>query len=277
MKLVIDSNQLRTQALRDFLGKSRSNFAVLPDFVSMEAYKGNSFETICKSMSVLSDFPHQVIVLKGSRTMMRLKGRVSGLQRRLIDEGQTAEFVEFIEKLLLTMRGQADYRHAIETHGQSANAHFDQMLGVTSALRDAFPDLNKYTKEERSLIRSQDPWPKPLADKIFDVVSQLTMISLRDLEVKIPSTVKEASNTFLFRTTFAIHQLLLLRMAEGQLANFPENKLRNDMVDMAIVAYATFFDGLLSDDKIVNLMFNEVRTRLWAMFDAEIPSLAGRV
>lgn len=61
------------------------------------------------------------------------------------------------------------------------------------------------------------------------------------------------------------------------MANFPDNKLRNDMVDMAIVAYATYFDGLLSDDKIVNLMFDEVRTRLLAMFDAEIPSLAGRV
>lgn len=277
MKLVIDSNQLQTQALRDFLAKSRSNFAVLPDFVSMEAYKGNSFETICKSMSVLSDFPHQVIVLKGSRTVMRLKGRVRGLQRRLIDERQTAEFVKFVEKLVHTIRGQADYRHAIEAHGQSANAHFDQMVGVTSALRDAFPDLNKYTKEERSIIRSREPWPKPLADKIFNVVSTLTMMSLRDLTVEVPSTVKEASNTFVFRTTFAIHQLLLLRMAGGQLANFPENKLRNDMVDMVVVAYATYFDGLLSNDKIVNLVFNEVRTRLWAMFDAEIPSLAGRV
>ena len=154
MKFVIDSNQLQTAALREFLSKSPNNFAVLPDFVSMEAYKGNSFETICKSMSVLSDFPRQVIVLKRTQTIIRQRGHASGLQRRLIDKKQTTEFAGFIKKLLLTMKGQTTYRAAIETHGQYANAHFEQMIGDVPKLRDAFFDLNTYTKEERALLRS---------------------------------------------------------------------------------------------------------------------------
>ena len=66
MKLVIDSNQLQTSQFREFLSRSPSNLAVLPDFAAMEAYKGDSLKTIFKSMVVLADFPEQVIVLKGS-------------------------------------------------------------------------------------------------------------------------------------------------------------------------------------------------------------------
>lgn len=198
------------------------------------------------------------------------------MQRRLIDEKETAAFPYFIDKLLLTMNGKANYRPSIEEHGKYANGHFDQMLRDVPTLRDAFFDLNTYTKEERASLRSLDPWPKPLADKIMDVVMKITITNLGGIGVKIPSTVKEASNTFIFRSVFAIYQLLLRRMAEGQLQTFPEAKLRNDMVDMAIVAYATYFEGLLSADKHVNLIFEEVRLRLWAMFDAEIPALTVR-
>jgi hypothetical protein len=32
-------------------------------------------------------------------------------------------------------------------------------------------------------------------------------------------------------------------------------KFRNDMIDVAIAAYATCFDGLLSDDKLANEIY----------------------
>ena len=41
MKLVIDSNELQSDRLSEFLGSSPSNAAVIPDFCAMEAHKGN--------------------------------------------------------------------------------------------------------------------------------------------------------------------------------------------------------------------------------------------
>ncbi len=67
MRLIIDSNQLQSEALRAYLAKSKSNFAVLTDYASMEAYKGDTLVSIYKSMATLCDFPTQVIVLKGTR------------------------------------------------------------------------------------------------------------------------------------------------------------------------------------------------------------------
>jgi hypothetical protein len=43
---------------------------------------------------------------------------------------------------------------------------------------------------------------------------------------------------------------------------------------MMLVAYGTYFDGLMSADKNVNYMFQETGLLLSALLDAEIPSLA---
>jgi hypothetical protein len=95
MRKVIDSNQLQAEALRTYLAASRANYAVLTDYAAMEAYKGDTLSSIYKSMRILSGFPSQVIVLKGTRVVCGIRGRAAGLQRRLIDGERTTEFAKF--------------------------------------------------------------------------------------------------------------------------------------------------------------------------------------
>jgi hypothetical protein len=66
----------------------------------------------------------------------------------------------------------------------------------------------------------------------------------------------------------------LRRFAEGGLGEISPEKLRNDFVDMMLVAYGTYFDGLMSSDKNVNYMYQEVSLLLAGLFDAEVPSIA---
>src|SRR5208283_5895624 len=61
-RMVVDSNALQSPVLRDYLSKSIDNRAVLTDYASMEAYKGNTLVSIFRSMALLADFPRQVIV-----------------------------------------------------------------------------------------------------------------------------------------------------------------------------------------------------------------------
>lgn len=51
------------------------------------------------------------------------------------------------------------------------------------------------------------------------------------------------------------------------------DRLRNDLVDMILVAYGTYFDGIMSDDENVNIMFTETCLILAGLFKAEIPAL----
>lgn len=96
---VVDSNQLRSPQLEAYLSKSKTNFAVLTDYASMEAYKGDTLVTIYESMAVLSKYPEQVIILKTTGVLCGLSGRGPGLQRRLIDQSQSSEFGIYCQRL----------------------------------------------------------------------------------------------------------------------------------------------------------------------------------
>ena len=130
MKLVVDTNCLQTEELRYFLQKSTGNVAVLTDFAAMEAYKGDTLASIYKSMQVVSAFPRQVLVLKGSAKVFRLNGKVRGLQRRLVDETQTRGFPNYVRTLVLGRDGNYAVQKQLLAHGRAAQAHFDKMLLV---------------------------------------------------------------------------------------------------------------------------------------------------
>lgn len=274
MRLVIDSNQLQTKELRDYLGRSPRNIAVLPDFAAMEAYNGEPLKSIFKSMSVLADFPTQVIVLKGSAKVCGLSGRVKGLQRRLIDEAQTDNFPKYIRALRLAEEGNAHFRSQIQSLGKSANEHLDKMQSEAEEIRGALKVLCKsYTKEELGLLRVKENYTPELIEKVVRTVLEMAALIYKDSPiVRRTPTYSELPNTFIFRVTFSCYLLGLQRYANGGLGRLNSAKLRNDFVDMMFVAYGTYFDGLLSSDKNVNSMFSVMSHFLSALFDAEVPS-----
>lgn len=272
---MIDSNQLQTEQLREFLQKSPSNIAVLPDFAAMEAYKGDPLKTIFKSMSVLSDFPKQVVILKGSAKVCGLSGRVKGLQRRLVDEAQTQDFPEYVRALRLAEAGNSKLHAQIRNLGELSNEHLEKMREAAEPIRGAVAVLGaNYSKEERALLRSKEQYTPELIDKIFSTVLEMAANIFKDSPHvrKFPSYA-ELPNTFIFRATFATYLLGLRRFASGGLGELSAEKLRNDCVDMMFVAYGTYFDGIMSSDKNVNYMFTETCLLLSSLFDAEVPSL----
>jgi hypothetical protein len=48
----------------------------------------------------------------------------------------------------------------------------------------------------------------------------------------------------------------------GGQSHLPIEKLQNDIDDMAYVAYATYYDGLLSKDKKMNEMYSRTKAFL---------------
>lgn len=274
MKLVIDSNQLQTLQLREFLARSPNNLAVLPDFLAMEAYKGDALKTIFKSMSVLADFPGQVVVLKGSAKICGMSGRLSGLQRRLIDEAQTRNFPEYIRALRLAEAGNARLQAQILDLGVSANEHLEKMRNEAANIRSAVEVLGiRYTKEERALLRERAEYTQDFVEKTIRTVMEMVAMIFREspLSLRMPRYA-ELPNTFIFRVTLACYLQGLFRYSNGGFDRLSSEKLRNDFVDMMFVAYGTFFDGLMSSDKNVNYMFGQVSLLLSRLFGAKVPS-----
>src|SRR5947199_8083260 len=98
MRLVIDSNCLSDPLLDSYL-RSTLRFAVLTDYLMMEAYKHDALDSIVKSMAILSAYASRVLILKPTPTVVRLSGRPAGLTRRMIEPNSEAVFRAFCDDL----------------------------------------------------------------------------------------------------------------------------------------------------------------------------------
>src|ERR1700683_1798309 len=155
MRKVVDSNYLRDDALTAYLGRRPNNMVVLSEYTGMEAYTGDTLATLSKSMSVLMLFPKQVIVLKSTRALFRLSGKVKGLQRRMIDKSITADFPSFCKLLKAAVAGNAASLREILERAQKAEKLLRKVESSIASMTALFPKLARlYSSEERARIRT---------------------------------------------------------------------------------------------------------------------------
>jgi len=286
MRLVIDTNRLALQPgesvapLRTFLSASRANQAVLTDYAGMEAYKGGSIEGLMRSMSILVDFPDQVIVWTRTRTISGLRGRTAGLQRRLIDENDTRNFHRYLAKLRLVEQGHAGHRREIEEWVKESREHIDEtLLGGVDQVREAINDIAKsHSKAERTAIRNGVGYTPEFIDRTTKSILQIVVnLFHHHPDVKKLPPLQEIPNTLIFRYGLCAYLWALDWAANGGAGDAKADKLRNDVVDLSFASYATFFDGLLSKDEKVRRIHQQARIWLIHKFDCDLPSRYGYI
>jgi hypothetical protein len=128
MRVIADSNYLRSEELRTYLSKSRSNKVVLCDFVELEMLKGDSLTTIIESTKILADFPKQVILLKETPTAARLRGRKKGAKKRLSDGRRSRQFRVWCLKRASAGRGNKAFEADILAGGKLAAEQLAEMV-----------------------------------------------------------------------------------------------------------------------------------------------------
>ena len=70
-----------------------------------------------------------------------------------------------------------------------------------------------------------------------------------------PNTLGDAIDSIVFRFALTSYLWALYRASNGAGGNMKAEKVRNDVVDLSYVAYATYFDGLLTRETMVNKLF----------------------
>jgi hypothetical protein len=250
--MVVDSNVLQSPLLHDYLSESTSNFAVLTDYASMEAYKGNTLTSIFRSMAFLTDFPRQVIVLKTTGVVCGLGGRRTGLQRRLIDHAQTRDFPKYCVHLLAARLGDVSLREQILHLGHAADTQMARMLADAINIPEAVEGLVRlFTDAELKIIRKADlQFSEQLVHKVLDNIGLLAQSFFsRHPNPTVVRNVNELPNTFLFRTALCSFLWVLDWISMGGPKGVKSEKIRNDLVDVNFATFATYFDGLLSMDE----------------------------
>jgi len=268
MKKVVDSNYLQIPELKTYLSSNQKNYVVLTDYAAMEAYKGNTLESIFKSMRILSEFPKQVLILKTTGVVCGLSGRGKGLQSRLIDKSQTRDFETYCKNLESAQNGHKHFQRQIIDYGREASTQIQRVHSDASGLAESIRAMEKvYTESELRILRTRKPLTNIIIDKMIKQILLLAAFMFRDHPRinRLPSH-DNLANTFIFRSALCAHTLAIRWISDGGVANMKSDGLGNDIIDMNFVAYATYFDGFLSKDNKAQNLFAEVRYLLGNLF-----------
>jgi hypothetical protein len=250
VKKVVDVGALRSVELEDYLAESRGHFAVITEFTTMEMFSGNPQVNVRKSLSMISKFPEQVILLKGNAKISKLASRSAGLQRRLQDHRKTRSFVEYCRILSSNGVANSALTHDIAGKGKVAREWRDQMTRQAESVRRGLANLaDRIKPEDLKALRIGQLASSAFTDQVVRDIMGLTALHFRDVVRldPIPSS-DEALFTFPFRYAVCAYALSLKWVIDGGHTNAKSETLRNDYIDMTYSAYATFFDGLITKD-----------------------------
>jgi len=269
MRKIVDSNFLRSSRLADYLGRSKTHFAVLTDYAAMEAYKGNTLSSIHRSMEILSAYPSQVIILKNTLLVCGLRPRTSHLQRRMIDSEQTAGFDQYCRHLKEAANGNKMIQDQLLAMGREADEHMERMLHDAEKMGEAPGSVAKTFKdEELKILRKKLPFTKTMLEKIFKEAMMIAAILFRDHPrvTKWPNA-QQLVSTYIFRFSLGALFVALKKIQTGAEAKLKPERFRNDLVDLSFATYGTFFDGLLTEDKNLKELYVTMTTVLSLGFD----------
>lgn len=254
MRVIIDTNRLQSEELWAFLKMSSSNQALLPDYVLMEAFKPGQPDGVQGAFSILRQFPDQVVALKGTGAVSSLNPDVVVMTDAMVCHEETAAFPDFLRQLKGAGRG-GGIDAALAERGGWANAQLDLMLAEFGDMTTAMEEfLAPFTPQELRIIRQEQEFTPAMSAKFFDlVVSMAKAIFAARPEVVAPSMAKRPEH-YVFRNSLCYAAYMMSKVRQGA-RNWRGAVARNDSIDVMLAGYGTYFDGVMSADRLTNETF----------------------
>lgn len=270
MKKIIDVNYFRDPTLNDYLRSDKRNFVVFSDYACMEAYKGNAIKNIFKSIEIVSKFPNQVIVLKETRDIIKLSLSPDGFNK-FEDPAQTREFKIFCLGVIHAFKGDTALESQIVRNCKLASENFNKLLEDTEFIVKGIKELTKTFKPEHlKALKKREKLEPEIIDRIVkDILIVAALLFQDHPDVTEMPQASQLPNSYLLRYAISFCLLTLQWISNGGAGNVKREKLRNDFVDMHYVTYATFYDGLLTNDSKMKAIYNETCFVLKNIFHTE--------
>lgn len=250
--VVVDKNLLEHDSLGRFLASDPKNRAVVTDFARFESFAGRSAVNLTRSLRILSKFPRQVYVLKGSMMLAQLGPIDPNHRFDMVDWRQTENFPSFCDAIKRLEHGEESVARHIAEQTAAARQHLDMLLGSNDALVSLIVELGKSTGDD--LLKARRAGAQMPREDTVRLLESMEYMASRFfhhvLKVQaLPSDPRLASRCYLFRAAIAI-RLLALKWAEhgGGVGDVKPEKLRNDFVDLTYAVAATYWDGFLTLD-----------------------------
>jgi hypothetical protein len=258
---VIDKNMLNSSAFGPvlrYLNSSSRNYVVITDMLVHECMRGKAADNFKSDFRHLAPFSKQLVALKTTPTILHLRARKKGLQKRLICRRQTREIKRGLQQTIenLNTRGPserfqrfAEYSQRV-FHGYRTNSNM--MEAFLSEIIHSFP------KDEISKIRKRLPVSQEFGRHLLELIMDIA-VDLFDKEQPLPS-LSAITYSFQYRYAIAYICLAIHWRQKGGIANAKAADIQNDPIDLTYVVYATYFDGIFTRDARVREIFEATRS-----------------
>lgn len=257
---VVDTNSLDSYDLKEFLERSRHHAAVLTEWPVIEALNGiDPISSLKKRFAICESNRSQFLLAKEAATLARLRGRQAGLAKRIIDPESSATLVEFLAIISKAARGDNGAARAILRKKSEAEDFLDRFLKASGDFTIWYSVFEKeYSKADLDIIRKRKPYNKSIWTKMTRTVRDLTGFFLagQDGTVIWPRPA-ELPNTFCYRLALMLQLHFFDWVASGSPQERKAEGYRNDQIDIFIGATATYFDGLITNDKKLRRMYDD--------------------
>lgn len=255
---VVDSNALQSVELSAYLRESRANRIAVPTLVSTEAFKQNPLHSVRARYAEIAKYPDQVFFLRDQAAFADRCIRSAHGARKLISLTDTRAFPDFVADLYADSPPQGLLDH-IQHHHEDAKWYLSELEARSVHLDDLFRSLTKrrLTKDQRDAVRLQKAYSAEIIEYLFSLVREASIDLFRAIKTprrRAPLTEREARNTFIYRYCLAMVLLYTRHVREGNLGG-----ILNHVVDMQIVAQATFFSNIMTSDRNAFEIYSEAR------------------
>lgn len=265
MRFVIDRCCMDSDRLRDFLLLSPQHVAVLTDYSVMESLKGRTLENIETAWRVLRDFPDQIVVLKEAHEAALVRPQEAEVAQQMICQIETRALSKIPKIIASAKLGNEDSLDQLRKLGREVDDHFEQIRARSSELPLFIKSVEGiFSAGELKQLRKASELNEDMAIKLFNyVVHQTEGLCAQHPDNPPMLEPKHLANQFLFRFAVANAAYLIELVRTGANRRNPDDA-RNDAVDIINVTFATYFHGLMTDDRRAGATYELTRQLLTA-------------
>ena len=269
IRKVIDAGGLRSRELGNFLSRSNRHYAVITDYTTLEMFYGNPQINLRRSLEILSRFPGQVIVLKSNARIWKMMPHSEGLQSRLQDRKKTQAFPRYCQALFSGDEIRAKRMAAsISTFGGEAQASGQRLMQLSVPFRTVIKDLEStiLPGDLRAIRDLKQASQESYARAARDILESTALFFHEVLRTDPIPDLRQIIFSMPFRYAVCHYVVSLKWVLQKGYIEASEKTLRNDEVDTVHAAYATFFDGLITQDKRLQAVYSASRWILRRLF-----------
>ena len=256
---VIDAGYLRDKRVEAYLKGNAAHKLAFTDFACMEALKGETVYNIKKSLEIVSKYTKQILILKCLPEILKVDFNSNNFRKAFIDNDQTLTFPRLCIK---TLEDNSDTEFTKDLLRRSRNATKcleEKIKGAGLVLKGIVAFNQELDQKFLKYIRSGKKWTiNEYQCACFHVLALCKKLFEMNVDKTQLPEKENFLNHYIFRYTLSCFFLTLKWLIEHGWTSYSHEGMRNDLVDMSYVAFATYFDGVLSKDNKINSIYPRV-------------------